>query len=135
MAAKKTKIPDDIDTPVPVETQTRRVPDVIWQALIAGVFGLAMVWLQNRQAINVEQVKIDLLKANAEVLRLNKESDKKLNDISGAVEEVHKATNGMKHELVEEVRKASFAAGKKSEADKQDTEGVKSGQKEGSEGG
>lgn len=34
------------------------------------------------------------------------------------VEEVHAATNGMKAELVEEVRKASFAAGVKSESDR-----------------
>lgn len=33
-------------------------------------------------------------------------------------EVIHKATNSMKDELVQEVRKASFAAGAKSEADK-----------------
>lgn len=33
-------------------------------------------------------------------------------------EVIHKATNSMKDELVQEVRKASFAAGAKSETDK-----------------
>jgi len=34
------------------------------------------------------------------------------------VDEIHRATNGMKAELVEEVRAASFARGVKSETDK-----------------
>lgn len=39
------------------------------------------------------------------------------NIVADKVEVVHKATNSMKDELVEEVRKASFAEGKKSEQD------------------
>jgi hypothetical protein len=39
------------------------------------------------------------------------------------VEEVHLATNGMKADLVEEVRKASFAQGVKSETNKHGPEG------------
>ena len=35
------------------------------------------------------------------------------------IEEVHLATNGMKKELVDEVRSASFARGVKSETDKE----------------
>lgn len=49
-------------------------------------------------------------------------SDRKIrSEVAGVkehVEKVEKATNGMKHELVEEVRKASFAKGVKSETDK-----------------
>jgi exo-beta-1,3-glucanase (GH17 family) len=39
-------------------------------------------------------------------------------DVQDGVESVHRATNSMKDELVEEVRQASFAAGVKSETDK-----------------
>lgn len=38
--------------------------------------------------------------------------------LSKQIEVIHKATNGMKDELVAEVRKASFAQGVKSETDK-----------------
>lgn len=43
----------------------------------------------------------------------------KADNNSQRIEQIHQATNGMKTELVNEVRKASFAAGAKSETDKQ----------------
>lgn len=43
----------------------------------------------------------------------------KIDIVKAHVEKVEKATNGMKTELVEEVRRASFAKGVKSETDKE----------------
>jgi hypothetical protein len=107
---------------------------VSWTNVWNGAIALALVvwtgWIQhknmvmqNEQAIKVEQVKVDLLNANAKVLEAthaNAESDKKLH---AAVEEVHKATNGMSKKLEE----AAFAAGAKSEKEHPGQEGKKPG--------
>lgn len=102
------------------------VSDVVWQAAIGAVVTIVLAWMAQRTkdavektgkdaADKVDEVKVDLLEANKAA---DKKMESEFSAVKTAVEEVHKATNGMKHELVEEVRKASFAAGEKSEKDK-----------------
>lgn len=50
--------------------------------------------------------------------RRSQEANRQRVALSDKVEVIHAATNGMKDQLVAEVKKASFAAGEKSEADK-----------------
>jgi hypothetical protein len=45
----------------------------------------------------------------------------KIGKVADEVREVHRSTNSMKDELIAEVRKSEYAAGAKSEADKQTT--------------
>jgi hypothetical protein len=49
---------------------------------------------------------------------VSKRNGERIQQVASHVEKVERATNGMKSELVSEVRQASFAAGEKSEKDK-----------------
>lgn len=80
------------------------VSDVVWQALIAGAVTVTLAYMQMRAARKVEEVKRTL----AETTALHGEK----------LDEYHREVNGMKAQLVDEVRKASFAQGAKSEKDK-----------------
>ncbi len=89
--------------------------DAVWLAII-GLIALVIKEYFDRlrskdAAEKVAKVAEDLEKNEA------KHSDL-IVGVSKQVEEVHRATNGMKKELVEEVRQASFAQGVKSEQDK-----------------
>ncbi len=87
------------------------VSDVVWNALIAGAVTIILAWMQNRTKKAVVETG-----TNADVKADVREQ--KLDDVAKKIEVVHKTTNSMKDELVQEVRQAGFAAGVKSETDK-----------------
>ncbi len=107
----------------------------ILTALISAAVAVFVARL-NRQtaeaAIEVKEVKTTLQEAAVKVAEVkevlkeksSKDDEKfasvvaKVETITAKVEEVNLATNGMKAELVEEVRKASFAQGVKSEMER-----------------
>ncbi len=107
------------------------VSDAVWFALIAAV-GLAIKqyfdWRQSQVvAGKVEAVRLKAIEAANDVAEVKTtlqsstaEHGEKLSGIAQQVEIVRKESNGMKDELVREVRQASFAAGVKSETDKGD---------------
>ncbi len=98
--------------------------DAVWLAII-GVFAMAVKeyfdHLRAQQAADrTEQVKVALAnKTEAVKVALEEKTEAAKVALEEKVAEVHRATNGMKEELVAEVRAASFAAGVKSETDKQ----------------
>lgn len=73
--------------------------DVFWHGFFVFWATVVVAWMQRRT-----QVAVTGVKATTEKL-------------ADSIEQVHIATNGMKDQLVKEVRKASFAAGVKSEKD------------------
>lgn len=90
--------------------------DTVWLAWIAIV---ALVVKQVLEWISAWIIAKRVAEVKDKLVETTTAQDEKLVAISVQVEEVHRATNGMKTELVEEVRKASFAQGVKSEVDKE----------------
>ncbi len=83
----------------------------IWLTLIGAGVTVYLEWSRRRAELAILRVKQELEVSNADKL-------KRLHELKTEVEGVKQATNGMKAELVEEVRKASYAQGVKHEADK-----------------
>lgn len=88
--------------------------DGVWIALIGMVQVVILAWIAMKQTQAATKVAVvaTTLETNTAIV------DTKLNTLADRVEVIHKATNGMKEELVKEVRDASFAKGVKSETDK-----------------
>lgn len=101
--------------------------------LAQGVIGLVMLVAKEyfdrkraeAAAVKVEAVRVEAAKAATKahtvsiaMTEVAAAQQRQIRGVSEQVEEVHKATNGMKAQLVDEVRKASFAAGEKSEQNK-----------------
>lgn len=70
-------------------------------------------------ATSAGEIKTALQRTNEKQGAQTKAFGDRLNDISEQIDGVHALTNGMKTELVNEVRKSSYAAGVKSETDKE----------------
>lgn len=96
------------------------VSDVVWQALIAGIVTIYLEWSRRRTAMKVADVERTLADTSGIIAN-------KIDTLDERVEVIHKATNGMKKELVDEVRKASYAKGVKSEVDRNAEEEDKQG--------
>lgn len=101
--------------------------------LANGVIGLVMLVAKEyfdrkraeAAAVKVEAVRIEAAKSATKVqsvattlYEVTAAQKAQIKGVSEQVQEVHDLANGMKAELVEEVRKASYAAGAKSETDK-----------------
>lgn len=71
---------------IPVETQTRRVSDVVWQALIAGIVTCVITYFQYRNSNKVEDVRTTLEKTTTV-------TDEKLDDIAEVGTETHRIVN------------------------------------------
>ena len=93
--------------------------DVFWQAIIAGAVTIILAWMNQRTKRAVEKVADDAA-SHVETVKetLEKKSQEEANTIqtlAQKVEEVHIATNSIKDELVQEVRKAALLQGAKDE--------------------
>lgn len=82
MTPKKKPEPE----PDPVSPQTRRVSDVIWQALIAAVVAMFLGWMQQRAANRVEDVRVTLEKSTSE-------TTEKLDEVQKTTVETHRIIN------------------------------------------
>lgn len=72
-----------------------------------------MTWSELAQLLTALAVVATFVRGWAADRRANR----KLDDADRKLDELHRTTNGMKTELVDEVRKASFAAGVKAQAE------------------
>ncbi len=103
------------------------ISDAVWLAAIglltvlstAAINIITMVIKEyfDRERYRISQAEAKEVKTTLE--QTNAKQREQHQTVVAGVEEIKKATNGMKHELVEEVRKASFARGEKSEKDRQ----------------
>ena len=96
--------------------------DAVWLAII-GVFAMALKeYFDHRRASRVagkvEEVALTTAQVKAKVKAADDRNVEKMDALAESVVLVQKATNGLKEELVAEVRAASFAEGVKSETDK-----------------
>jgi len=87
-------------------------------ALLAPGILAWIAWQQRKAQQAVARVKTDLAAADLKSDAHRNALAAALGAVAAQVEEVHAATNGMKAELVEEVRKASYAKGVKEEKDR-----------------
>ena len=104
--------------PIPAE-----LSDTVWLALI-GVVTLAVkqildwggMWVKLR----LDDRRAAELKATteAEAAKVKKALDANHNEVSSAIEVIRREGNGNQEKLVDEVRKAAYASGVKSETDK-----------------
>lgn len=72
--------------PVAVEPQTKRVSDVVWQALIAGIVTCVLAGIQVYAARKVEQVRVDLKTSTAD-------TTEKLDEIAEVGNQTHVLVN------------------------------------------
>lgn len=112
--------------------------ETVWLAIIAGVMltvkqvlewvGLVIKDIMERRrsdeiklatAIEAAKVKEALEASNRKQEAANKQQTAHLQSQDMAIDVIRKENNGAKEELVREVRSAAFAAGAKSETDKQ----------------
>ncbi len=101
------------------------VSDVVWQALIGAIVTIILAYMQRRTSQAVGEVTSKLKEASIEVKEVKKDlatatlaadvrrdiANDKIDQVSQAVEQVHRATNSMKDELVASVKEAATLAG------------------------
>ncbi len=91
------------------------VSDVVWQALIGAVVTIVLAWMAQRTRNTVKEtaataaVKVEEVKTTLEVKTA--EQNQKLEKVAEKVEEVHKATNSMKDQLVLKTEAEALARG------------------------
>lgn len=99
------------------------VSDVVWQALIAGAVTVVLAYMNQRTKNAVVKTAADATVERKEVKNtlaaVEVKQDRHAASQEAKMSDLVNHTNGIKDELVAEVRKASFAEGEKSQKDKE----------------